>query len=172
MAEKTGVVTFKGGPMTLVGSGDIKVGDKLPEVKVSKSLVEDVTLSSYKGKKLVLNVIPSIDTGVCQIQTKRFNTEAEKLGEGVVILTVSADLPVAQGRWCGAEGVKNVIMASDYKHREFGEKFGITIKELGLLARAVYVIDKDGVVKHAEIVKEIASEPDYSAALNALNSIA
>ena len=171
MAEKTGVVTFKGGPMTLVGSGDVKVGEKLPNVKVSKSLVEDVTLESFAGKKLVINVIPSIDTGVCQIQTKRFNAEAEKLGADVVILTVSADLPVAQGRWCGAEGVKNVTMASDYKHHEFGEKFGIKIKELGLLARAVFVADRTGVVKHAEIVKEIASEPDYAAALNALNSI-
>lgn len=157
--------------MTLVGSGDVKVGDKLPNVKVSKSLVEDVTLASFAGKKVVINVIPSIDTGVCQIQTKRFNAEAEKLGADVVILTVSADLPVAQGRWCGAEGVKNVTMVSDYKHHEFGEKFGITIKELGLLARAVYVADRTGVVKHAEIVKEIASEPDYTAALNALNSI-
>jgi thiol peroxidase len=158
--------------MTLTGSGTVDVGQPLPAIKVSKSLVEDVSLADYKGKRLIINVIPSIDTGVCQTQTKRFNSELAKLGDDVVVLTVSRDLPVAMSRWCGAEGVNAVQMASDYKHHAFGESFGLIIKELGLLARAVYVVDREGVVRHAEIVKEIASEPNYEAALSVLASIA
>jgi thioredoxin-dependent peroxiredoxin len=172
MTERTGLVTFKGGPLTLTGYGDIAVGDRLPSVTLSKSLLEDVNLSSYRGKKVILNVVPSIDTGICQIQTKRFNEEAASLGADVVILTISADLPVAQSRWCGASDVTAVVMLSDYKYGEFGAASGLKIKELGLLARAVYVVNREGVVTYAELVKEVASEPAYDGALAAVKSIA
>jgi thiol peroxidase len=172
MAEYKDKVTFKGGPLTLVGNPQLKVGDKLPEVKLSKTLLEDVTLASYKGKKLVISVVPSLDTPVCATQTARFNKEAAALGSDVVILTVSMDLPVAQSRWCQANSVAAVVTASDYKYREFGTATGLLIKELGLLARAVYVADRDGKVVHAELVKEVASEPNYEAVLDALKKIA
>lgn len=170
MAERTGIITFKGNPFTLVGEGDVKVGDQAPDFIVSKSLVEDCKLSDLKGKKVVINVVPSLDTPVCSIQTARFNKEAVALGEEVVILTLSADLPVAQARWCQANSAEAIVTASDYKHRDFGSKFGLLIKELGVLTRAVYVVDANGVVKYAEIVGEVTSEPNYDAALAAVKS--
>lgn len=171
MAERSGAVTFKGDPLTLCGDGEIKVGEKLPDLKVSKTLKDDIKLSDFRGKTLVLNVVPSLDTPVCSTQTARFNKEAIELGDNVQILTVSMDLPVAQARWCQANNVDNMQTASDYKHREFGEKCGLKIKELGLLARSVIVADKDGIVRYAEIVKEVSSEPNYDAALDALKKI-
>ncbi len=170
MADRSGVVTFKGGPLTLVGDADVKVGSAAPDFTVSTSLVEDVTLSSLRGKKVILNVVPSLDTPVCSVQTARFNQEAAKLGDGVVILTISMDLPVAQARWCQAHEATSIRTASDYKHHDFGAKFGLVIKELGLLARAVYVIDATGAVKYAQIVPEVSAEPDYEPALAALHS--
>lgn len=172
MAERANLVTFKGGPLTLTGSGEVKVGDTAPDFKVSKTLVEDITLSSFKGKKVVLNVVPSLDTPVCSTQTARFNKEAAGLGDDVVILTISMDLPVAQGRWCQANAATAIVTASDYKHREFGDKFGIRIKELGVLARSVFVVDRNGKVVYAELVPEVAQEPNYEPALAALKSIA
>lgn len=171
MAERSGLVTFKGGPMTLTGSGAVKAGDACPEFVVSKSLVEDLKASALKGKKVILNVVPSLDTGVCSTQTARFNQEAASLGSDVVILTVSADLPPAQARWCQANSADAIVTASDYKHRDFGDKFGLVIKELGVLARAVYVVDASGKIIHDEIVAEITTEPNYQAALDALKGL-
>ncbi|MCC5875878.1 MAG: thiol peroxidase [Candidatus Sumerlaeia bacterium] len=171
MADRSGLVTFKGGPMTLTGSGAVASGDTCPDFVVSKSLAEDIKASDLKGKKVVLNVVPSLDTPVCSTQTARFNKEAAALGDGVVILTISADLPPAQARWCQANSAEAIVTASDYKHRDFGDKFGLKIKELGVLARAVYVVDASGKVVHSEIVSEIVNEPNYQAALDALKGL-
>lgn len=170
MSDRAGAVTFKGSPLTLVGSTEIKAGLAAPDFKVSKSLLDDITLSSFAGKTVILNVVPSLDTGVCSTQTARFNKEAAALGPNVVILTVSMDLPPAQARWCQANSATNIVTASDYKHREFQAKYGLLIKELGLLARSVFVIDPKGIVKHSELVKEVTTEPNYDAALGAARS--
>ncbi|CAN5431308.1 thiol peroxidase [soil metagenome] len=171
MADRTGLTAFKGGPLTLAGSGSVKAGDTAPDFKVSKTLTDDIKLSDFAGKNVVLSVVPSLDTGICAIQTNRFNAEASKLGGDTVFLTISADLPVAQDRFCKANNATAVTYASDYKHHDFGDKYGLNIKELGLLARAVYVIDRDGVIKYAEIVPEVTTEPKYDGALEALKKI-
>ena len=158
---------FKGSPLTLKGAA-LKVGDKIPGFRLTGTSMEDVTPEMFKGKKLLISTVPSLDTPVCSIETKRFNQETSKLGANVSVLTVSYDLPFAQKRWCGAEGVSSVITASDYKHRSFVENFGTFIEEWGLLSRAVFVVDTKGVVQYVEYVPEIASEPNYDAALKAL----
>lgn len=168
MADRSGKVTFKGSPLTLSGSGEVAVGQPAPDATVSKSLMDDVKISDYKGKKVVLNVVPSLDTGVCSTQTARFNQEAASLGNDVVILTISRDLPVAQARWCQANSAEAIVPLSDYKHRDFGDKYGLELKELGLLARAVIVLDPQGTVVYEQLVPEVATEPDYEAVLQAL----
>jgi thiol peroxidase len=169
MIERPNLQAFKGNPLTLVGTGTVSVGDAAPDFTVMKTLVEPVSLSSFKDKTVVLNVVPSLDTPVCATQTKRFNQEAAALGPDVVVLTLSVDTPMAQARWCGAEGVSNVVTASDFKDREFGDRYGLRIKELGLLARAVIVV-KGGRVTYMEICKELSKEPDYESALAAVRS--
>jgi len=164
--ERTGVVTFKGGPVTLVGS-EVKVGDSAPDFKVVNNAMQDVSLESSKGKTRVICSVPSLDTPVCSIETKKFNEKAAGLGDGVIVYTVSMDLPFAQKRFCGAEGTDKIVPVSDYKYRSFGEAYGVVIKELQLLARAVFVVGPDDKVKYIEIVKEIAQEPDYDKALAA-----
>ena len=149
----------------------LQVGLPVPDIQGEDVDGIEFKLSDYKGKVVVLVSVPSLDTAVCDIETKRFNEEAGKLGDGVAVLTVSMDLPMAQKRWCGAAGVTNVVTLSDYKDRQFGSEFGLYIKELGLLARAVYVIDKTGTVKYAQIVKEVTEEPDYDAAINAAKAL-
>ncbi len=168
MATTNENITLKGNKVTILGNS-ISVGQTLPKFKLTGTDMSDITNDTYKGKKLVLSIVPSLDTPTCQIQTKRFNEEATKLGDDVVVLTVSLDLPMAQKRWCGAEGVENVVTASDYKHRAFGEDFGVYIQEIGLLARAIIVADKDGKVTHVEYVDEVANEPNYEAALTAIS---
>lgn len=158
--------TLKGNPFDLEGP-EIQVGDKAPEFTVNKSLVDSAKLSDYAGKTVILTAVPSLDTPVCDTMSRRFNSEAAKLGDGVAVLVVSVDLPPALARWCGAADAKNVTALSDYKDRDFGKKYGLWIPALGVLARAVFVIGPDGVVKHAEYVPEIAQEPDYDAALAA-----
>lgn len=170
MADRSGLVTFKGDPLTLTGEGAVKEGDKAPDFSVYKNLKEKVSLSDYAGKTVVLNVVPSLDTPVCSNQTNRFNKEASALGDDVVVLTLSMDLPLAQARWCGANDAKAVVTASDWRDREFGNKYGLIMKELGLLARTVIVIGKDGTVKHLQIVPEMATEPDYDKVLATLKS--
>ena len=165
MQERKGVITFKGGPMTLIGP-EIKVGDKAPNFKVLTNGLEEVSLDNYKGKTLILSVAPSLDTGVCAIQTKRFNDEASKLPANVEILTISADLPFAQKRFCGAENIKFASL-SDHREMSFGVAYGTHIKELRLEARSLFVVGKDGKVKHVEYVKEVTTEPNYDKALAA-----
>lgn len=167
MPERTGLVTMKGNPLTLQGEM-IKVGDKAPDFEVLGNDLASVKFSSFQGKLCVISSVPSLDTPVCDMETRKFNDAAAKLGDDVVILTVSMDLPFAQSRWCGAAGVDKVITLSDHRDANFGLAYGVLIKELRLLARAVFVVDRAGTVQYVELVKEIANEPDYDAALNAL----
>jgi thiol peroxidase len=158
------------GPKTLVGP-ELKPGDRAPAFKLTKTKDELVSSEQFAGKPLIISVIPSIDTGVCSRQTRRFNEEAAKLGDTVNILTVSADLPFTQARWCGAEGIDKVIMASDYKDLSFGDAYGTHIKELRWESRAVFVVDRNGVVRYAEYVPVSGQEPNYDAALAALKQL-
>ncbi|WP_053367389.1 thiol peroxidase [Bacillus sp. FJAT-27245] len=158
-------ITFKGNPVTLMGS-EVKVGDKAPSFTVLANDLSEVTLEDSKGQVRLISVVPSLDTGVCEAQTRRFNEEASGLGN-VKVLTISVDLPFAQKRWCGANGIENVQTLSDHRDLSFGEAFGVAIKELRLLARAVFVVDSNGTVTYAEYVSEATNHPDYEAALEA-----
>jgi thioredoxin-dependent peroxiredoxin len=162
-------VTFKGNPMTLLGN-EVVVGDKAPDFSVLSASLEPVSLSDYDGKVKVIAVYPSIDTGICAAQNRRFNQEADKL-KGVAVLSISVDLPFAQSRFCAAEGLNNIVTLSDHKELDFGLKYGFAIEELRLLARGTVVIGKDNIVKYVEYVSEIAQEPDYDKALEALKSL-
>ena len=169
--ERTNIVTFKGNPATLLGP-DIKVGNIAPDFHVVDNSLQPVTLASNLGKVQIITVVPSIDTPVCDTMTRKFNEKAAQLPENVVVLTVSVDLPFAQKRWCGNAGIERIQTVSDYQERSFGLNYGLLLKELKLLARAVYVIDKAGKVAYREIVKEVTAEPDYDAALAAAMKIA
>jgi len=168
--EKTGVITFKGNPMTLLGP-DIQVGQKAPDFRVVDNGLQPVTLADSKGKVRLITVVPSIDTPVCDTMTRRFNQEAAKLPEAVVCCTISLDLPFAQKRWCGNAGIEKVATLSDYQDRSFGLNYGLLIKELKLLSRAVYVIDADDKIAYREIVSEVTAEPDYDKALKAVKAL-
>lgn len=168
--ERSGIATFKGNPITLIGPS-LKVGDKAPSFKVNKDLVTEVTLADYAGKVKLISVVPSLDTGVCSAQTRRFNEEAAKLDENVVILTISIDTPFAQSRWCGAEGIDKVVTLSDFKRRSFAQAFGVDIKELGLLMRSIFVLDTNDTIQYVEYVKEMTDYPDYERALDAVRNI-
>ncbi len=160
--------TFKGAPLAL-GGKPLKVGDMLPPFKLTGSDMQDVRSDTFKGKPLVIAAVPSLDTPTCAIETKRFNEEVAKHQKSFTVLTVSMDLPFAQKRWCGTEGVENVVTASDFKYREFGPAFGVAITDWGLLARAVFVADASGKLTHVEYVAKVEEEPDYGAALKALD---
>lgn len=170
MQERTGVITMKGNPLTLVGA-EIKTGQKAPEFTVVGNDLSAVPFSSYAGKVVVISSVPSLDTGVCDTMTRRFNEEAGKLSKDVVVLTISMDLPFAQKRWCGAAGIEHVTTLSDYQTADFGTKYGLLIKGLRLLARAVIVVDKTGVVRYVQIVPELTTEPDYAAALKVVKEL-
>ncbi len=164
-------VTMQGRPMTLVGD-ELKPGMQAPDFKVTDNDMLPMKFSrTYGGKVAVISVVPSLDTPVCDLQTRRFNKEAEALGPDVGILTVSMDLPFAQKRWCGAAGAKAVRTFSDYQKAEFGKAYGVLIKELRLLARAVFIVDKDGVVRYVQLVPEVTKEPNYDEALAALRAL-
>ena len=167
MPERKGAVTFKGSPLTLVGK-EVRVGDKAPDFACVANDLSPATLKSLAGKTLVIASVPSLDTPVCDRETHRFNEEAASLGENVRIVTISMDLPFAQKRWCGAAGVDRVVTLSDHRDASFGTNWGVLIKELRLLARAVFVVDAGGMVRHAQVVKEMTQEPDYAAALDAV----
>jgi thiol peroxidase len=167
MEERTELVTMKGNPLTLMGSA-LQVGDKAPDAVLLNNDLQPVNLSDYRGQICVVSSVPSLDTPVCDMETRRFNQEAESLGQDVKILTVSMDLPFAQKRWCGAAGVNHVITLSDHRDAAFGKEFGVLIKELRLLARAVFVIDREGVIRYIQLVQELSQEPDYDAILSAL----
>lgn len=165
--ERTDVVKMRGNPVTLLGD-EVKVGDKAPEFTALAGLGAPVGLGDLKGKVKVFNVVLSVDTPVCDTQTKRFNKEAAGLGEDVEIVTLSMDLPFALKRYCAAEGIDRVKTLSDYQNASFGEAYGVLIKENRLLARSIFVVDKNDKVRHTEIVGEITKEPDYEAALKAV----
>jgi thioredoxin-dependent peroxiredoxin len=169
--EKPNAVTFKGNPLTLIGP-DIKVGDKAPNFQVIAKDLSPVTLDSSKGKVRLISVVPSLDTPVCDQQTRRFNEEAAKLPSSVEVLTVSADLPFAQARFCGAANIDRVKTLSDHRELSFGQAYGVLIKELKLLARSVFVIDAADRVQYLEIVKEVTNHPNYDAALAAVRKVA
>ena len=164
MTERNGLVTMGGKPVTLLGR-ELKVGDAAPDFTAVANDLSAVKLSQYRGKVVVISAVPSLDTPVCDVETRRFNTEASKLGADVVILTISMDLPFAQKRWCGASGIDGVITLSDHRLMSFGNAYGTHIKELRMEQRAIFVIDKEGVVRYAEYVPEVAQHPDYDKAL-------
>ncbi len=164
--ERTGVVTFLGNPLTLVGP-EVKAGDKAPGFTVLDNGLAAKTLADFAGKTVVLSVTPSLDTGVCDAQLRRFNQEAAGLGDDVAVLNVSMDLPFANKRFCAVAGIDKVLTLSDHRDASFGNACGVLVKELRLLARAIFVVGKDGVVKHAEIVPEMTHHPDYDKALAA-----
>jgi len=168
--ERQGVIAVEGNPLTLLGS-EISAGDPAPDVEVLDNDLSPVGLSSFRGKACIILSVPSLDTPVCDLETKRFNEEAAQLDPDVALLTISMDLPFAQKRWCGAAGVTRVEALSDHRDASFGKSYGVLIKELRLLARAVFVIDRDGIVRYVEVVKEITNEPDYEAALNAVKEL-
>jgi thiol peroxidase len=170
MQDRKNAVTLRGNPLTLVGS-EIKVGDKAPDVQLVDNDLKPVNLSSFKGKTVIISSVPSLDTPVCDMETRRFNSEAATLGPNVVILTVSNDLPFAQKRWCGAAGVDKVKTLSDHRETAFGLGYGVLIKELRLLARSIFILDADGVVRYVQHVKEVSQEPDYAAVIDAVKKL-
>ena len=169
--SRPGAVTFKGNPLSLAGEA-IQTGQAAPDfdLKYYQDGLQSITPGDLKRKPTLLNVVPSLDTPVCATQTKKFNEELAGLGDSVNAVTVSLDLPFAQGRFCGAEGISNIRTGSDYQDRTFGQNYGVLIEELKLLARSVFVLDADGNVTYAEVVPEVTDEPNYEGALNALKS--
>lgn len=169
MTERAAAITLKGNPMTLIGD-ELKVGDKAPDFSLKANDMSDMSLADFAGKVKIISVVPSLDTPVCDTQTRKFNEDAGSL-EGAVVLTVSVDLPMAQKRWCGAAGVENVVCLSDFKDHTFGKAYGVRIKEIGLLARQVMVVDKNDTIQYIELVPEVATEPNYDAALTVAKSL-
>ena len=166
--ERPGATTLKGNPLTLIGPA-LKPGEKAPDFKLVDNGLKDVTLADTGRNVRIISVVPSLDTPVCDAQTKRFNEEAAKL-PSVDIITVSMDLPFAQKRWCGAFGVDKVKMLSDHRDASFGTHYGTLIKELRIESRAIFVLDRSNTVRHVENVKEVAEHPNYDAALSAARS--
>ena len=162
-------VTFKNNPVTL-GGKEVGVGEKAPNFTVLANDLSPVTLEDSAGKTRLISVVPSLDTGVCSAQTNKFNESAASLGDDVVILTISVDLPFAQSRWCGANAADAIQTLSDHRDLSFGKAFGVVMEELRLLARSVFVVDKNGVVTYKEIVSEGTNHPDYEKALEAVKA--
>lgn len=171
--SRPGAITFKGNPMTLAGEA-VSVGQAAPDFTCHyfEGGMQTLGLSDLKGKATILSVVPSLDTGVCATQTKTFNDKLSAMGDKVNAVTISLDLPFAMNRFCGAEDIKNLKVASDYQDRSFGNAFGTLIEELKILCRAVFVLDADGKVTYVEYVPEVTSEPDYAKALAALEAAA
>ena len=167
MAERPGIITMKGHFLTLVGQ-EVQVGAPAPDFEVIANDLSPFKFSALKGKVCVISSVPSLDTPTCDIETRWFNEEAAKLGPEVAILTISMDLPFAQRRWCGAAGVDRVKTYSDHREAAFGQAYGVLIKELRLLARAVFVVDKGGTLRYVQVVKELANEPNYDEVLEAV----
>jgi thiol peroxidase len=162
--ERVGAVTMKGAPLTLVGP-DIEVGKPAPDFQVIDMSFAPVHLSDFAGKAILISAVPSLDTGICSLQTKRFNEELAKLPDDVVIISLSTDLPFAQKRFCDAEKIGSVKVLSDCVHNEFGLKYGVLVKDMGLLARSIFVFGKDSTLLYKQIVPEVASHVDYDTAL-------
>ncbi len=173
MPQATASVTLKGNPVTLTGN-DVAIGQSAPDCTLVANDLSEFKLSSLKGKKVIIATVPSLDTGVCDTETKRFNKEATALGSDVVVLTISMDLPFAQKRWCGAAGVDRVKTLSDHREAAFGKAYGVLISGGPLtrvLTRAVFVVDAKGVLRYKQIVPEITTEPDYEKVLQAVKSL-
>ncbi len=170
MEERPGAVTFMENPLTLLGP-EIRIGDQAPGFTVVDNELKPVTLADYRGKIKIICTVPSLDTPVCDAETRRFNMEAAKLPDSVSLLTVSVDLPFAQKRWCGAAGIDKVTTLSDYQERSFGRAYGVLIKELQLLARCVFIVDGSNKVRYVQLVKEITSEPDYDGVMGAVKGL-
>ena len=170
MSERTGLVAMKGKGLTLIGD-EIKVGQKAPDFEVVANDLSTVGFSTFLGRVCVILSVPSLDTSVCDIMTRRFDEEAEKFGDDVVVLTISMDLPFAQERWCSASVVDKVKTLSDYRYSSFGTAFGVLIKELRLLARAVFVVDRAGTIAYMQIVDELTNEPNYQSALEVVREL-
>ncbi len=170
MKQRSGVVTMRGNPVTLLGE-EVKIGEPAPDFVVVGNDLQPVNFSSFRGKVCVIYSVPSLDTPVCDRTTRRFNEEAGRLGPDVAVLTISMDLPFAQTRWCGAAGVEAVQTLSDHRDASFGVAYGVLIEGIRLLARAVFVVDRQGTIRHVQIVKEIAEEPDFDATLDAVRKL-
>ena len=168
--EEKKVVTMHGNPLSLAGNS-VKVGDTAPDFKVIANDLSEVTLSSFSGKVCLIVTVPSLDTGVCDVETRKFNEKATQLDDNTVVLTISMDLPFAQARWCGAAGVENVQTLSDYNFADFGNKYGVLIDGLRLLARTIFIVDTEGKIRYIQIVDELTNEPDYDAVMEALKSL-
>ncbi|MDH4202763.1 MAG: thiol peroxidase [Phycisphaerae bacterium] len=168
--ERENAITFKGSPLTLVGN-EVSVGQPAPDFMATTNDLSSYKLSDDKGKVVVIASVPSLDTGICDKETRKFNELAASLGEDVAIVTISMDLPFAQSRWCGAAGVEQVKTVSDYKGADFGNHYGLLIKELHLLARAVLVVDQQGAIQYYQLVPEVTEEPDYDAAIEAAKKL-
>ncbi len=168
--EREAAVLFKGNPATLVGS-EVKVGDTAPDFRVVDNGLQPVTLATAAGKIQLIAVVPSLDTPVCDTMTRQFNQDVANLPDSVVVYTISVDLPFAQKRWCGNAGIDKVQTLSDYQDRSFGLNYGLLLKDLKLLARAVYVIDQNNKVVYVELVPEVTAEPNYTAALEAVKKL-
>ena len=167
MQERTGLVTLMGNPVTLLGPA-LSIGQRAPEFTVHDGSLKPVRLGDFAGKVKLLSVVPSLDTPVCELQTKRFHAEAAKLPAGVAILTLSMDLPFAQSRFCTTHGIEKIRVLSDFQDASFGLAYGLLIKEVRLLARAILVLGADDVIRYQEIVPEVSNHPDYDAALAAV----
>ena len=170
MEERSAAVSMHGNPLTLIGK-ELSVGDSAPELEVLDNDLNPIKLSSFQGKVCVISSVPSLDTPVCDMETRRFNEAAGQLGDDVVILTVSVDLPFAQKRWCGAAGVENVVTLSDHRDTVFGTAFGVLIKELRLLGRSIFILDRNGIIQYIQNVKELSEEPNYDAVLEAVQKL-
>ena len=168
--ENKNAVKVKGSPVTLIGE-EIKIGQNAQDFKVLNTNLEEVRLSSFKNKIKLIASVPSLDTPVCDLEIKRFNDEAAKLSKDLVIIFISMDLPFAQKRFCQANDIKIVKTLSDHRDADFGQKFGVLIKELRLLARAIFILDKADVIRYVQIVPELSSPPDYERALEALKAV-
>ena len=170
LTERPGAVTMRGNPLTLVGPR-IEVGQRAPDFRVVDTDLQVRSLADFSGHVLLIASVPSLDTGVCDAETRRFNQEAVRFSPDVRVLTVSMDLPFAQKRWCGAAGIDRVITLSDHREASFGTAYGVLIKELRLLARAVFVVDRSGVVRYVEYVPEVTNHPNYEAAVAAVKQV-
>ena len=168
--ERKGLVTFGGNPLTLTGN-EVKVGDKAPGFTVLDNALKEVKLSDFAGKVKIISVTPSLDTPVCDLQARTFNKEAQSLSDAAVILNISMDLPFAIARFCTSAGINNLRTLSDHRDASFGNAYGVLIKELRLLTRSIFLIDKSDVVRYIEIVPEITNQPDYSKALEAAKKL-
>ena len=170
MKERAGIVTMRKNPLTLLGD-EVTVGERAPDFIALDPNLTPVKFSSFLGKICILSSVPSLDTPVCDMETRKFNDEASKLGDKIQILTISMDLPFAQKRWCGAAGVNKIQTLSDHKDAQFGLAYGVLIKELRLLARSVFLVDQKGILQYIQLVKEIANEPNYEEIWSALKKL-